>query len=228
MIVLYTAILGVCDSLKPAPKGADRCVCFTDDPTCLIDPKGWEILEWKSESWKESDPRREAWRLRCIPHELFTEYATVIWVDASFTVTDLPRLLRDSAGHHLSGLKHHTRKTCFEEGAEIVRVGQAAASDVQPQLDRYRRMAFKPSALTISCVLVRTNTPQVMAFNSLWLYEIRKYPGDNTQLSLDYCAWDHGLKVHHLTGVRKDNPYAIHDHADHKKRRQPYRREVSA
>lgn len=227
MTIVYTAILGTCDSLKPAPVGADRCVCFTDDPAYLEEPKGWEVHLWPSTGWVERDPRREAWRLRCVPHELFADYDTVIWIDASFTLTDLPRLLRDSGGHELSGLKHHKRTTCYEEGREIVRVGQAGAVHVNFQMDAYRRMGFRPSSLTISCILVRTKSEKVMAFNVAWYAEIVKNLGDNTQLSLDYCAWQTGLMVHRLQGVRKENPYAQHDHADHKRRRQPYRTEVA-
>ena len=215
-VVVFTAILGGSDSLKPAPVGADRCICITDDIN--QDPKGWELV-WAD---PHDNPRRSAWRLRCVPHTLF-EHDVSIWVDASFTVTDLPRLLRDSEGHELSGLRHHARHSFLEEGAEIIRVGQADATAVKAQLSAYARAGFHQSALTISCVLVRANTPKVRAFNERWDAEIRTYSGDNTQLSLDYSAWASGLAVHHLSGVRKDNPYAVHDHADHKRRRKPYR-----
>jgi hypothetical protein len=214
-VILFTAILAGSDSLKPAPVGA-RSICFTDKID--RDSQGWELKEWPATS-----PRREAWRLRCVPHTLFDDYRTVVWVDASFTVTNLPKLLKDSEGFPLSGIKHHGRKSCYEEGRETVRIGQAEAAPVARQLEGYRREGFAPDALTISCVLVRQNTPTVTAFNELWDAEIRQHPGDNTQLSLDYCAWKTGIGVHHLSGARHGNPYAIHDHADHKRRRMPYR-----
>ncbi len=221
MVIVYTAILGGSDSLKPAPVGADRCVCFVDDAQEYTDTLGWILLSWRWHAVLSS--RREAWRLRCLPHSVFDDYDTVVWVDASFTVTDLPRLLRDSAGHDLSGLRHHKRNSCYEEGEEVVKNGQSALMDVWAQMSGYEHAGFKPSALTISCILVRQNNPRVTAFNELWDREIRTHPGDNTQLSLDYCAWKTGIGVHHLQGVRKDNPYAVHDHADHKRRRKPYR-----
>lgn len=201
-VVVFTAILGGSDSLKPAPAGA-RCVCFTDQAD--QDPQGWELVAWEP----TENPRREAWRLRCLPHTLLGPHETSVWVDASFTVTSLPRLLKHSAGHALSGLQHHARASCYEEGAELVRVGQADAADVRTQLDGYRRRGFHHAALTISCVLVRANTAKVHDFNQGWHAEIVRHRGDNTQLSLDYAAWSAGLQVHHLTGVRKDNPYAV-------------------
>lgn len=230
MVIVYTAILGGCDSLKPAPKGAE-CICFTDGTDGDLgassgsqdNAHGWKFIVWDRRSWHLDNPRREAWRLRCVPHQIFNAYDTVIWVDASFTITNLPRLLRDSDGHDLSGLEHHSRSSCWDEGVEVVRNGQSDAADVSTQLGGYRRECFQPSALTISCVLVRQNNPRVTAFNELWDAEIQKHPGDNTQLSIDYCAWKTGVYMHHLKGARKDNPYAVHDHADHKRRRKPYR-----
>ncbi len=222
MVIVYTAILGGSDSLKPAPKGADLCVCFVDDETLGHSKSdGWNLVYWAPRF--ASCQRREAWHTRCVPHTVFKDYDTVVWIDASFTVTDLPLLLRDSAGHDLSGLRHHKRANCNNEGAELIRNGQSDADDVVDQLAMYHREGFRQSALTISCILVRQNNPRVTAFNELWDSEIRKHPGDNTQLSIDYCAWKTGIGVHHLQGVRKDNPYTVHDHADHKRRRKPYR-----
>lgn len=218
-VTVYTTIFGGSDGLKQAPTGASRCVCFVDDPSLYAgQTRGWELVQFASR-----DPRRDAWHLRCIPHELFPEATTTIWIDASFTLMDLPRLVRDAGGHALSGLRHHARASCYEEGHAVVKAGQADARDVAWQLDGYREEGFHPSALTIACILVRAQTPAVRAFNLAWDAEIQRHPGDNTQLSLDYSAWRTGVGVHHLPGVRKDNPYAVHDHADHKRRRKPYR-----
>lgn len=221
-IVVFTAILGASDSLKPAPAGADRCVCFTDDPAHSLEPNGWEIAIWPAEAWLEPDARREAWRLRALAHERF-DCTTVVWVDASLTLTNLPRLLQDAAGHPLAGLPHDCRHSCYEEGARLAQIGQSDAAAVQAQLDAYRVAGFTPSSLTIACLLVRSNSKRVAAFNVAWAAEIARHCGDNTQLSLDYCAWKSGLAWHHLPGGRKVNPYAVHDHRDHKRRRRPYR-----
>ena len=221
MNIVYTAILGQCDSLKPAPTGADQCVCFVDDPKAYPDPMGWELRKYLY-TFEKSDPRREAWHLRCVPHLLFLNYSRVIWIDASFTLTNLPALLRDSGDAWIAALPHHSRSSCFEEAREIVKVGQAPAKHVDPQMAQYRRERFHPQALHISCVIVRDRSERAAAFGEHWDQEITKHPGDNTQLSLDYCVWKQGGTIRTLRGVRKNNPYAVHDHADHNKRRQPY------
>ena len=225
MVIVYTSILGGSDSLKPVAKGADRCVCFVDDlEMCNRDALGWTLHVHP----KAPDPRREAWRLRCVPHQLFEQYDTVVWIDASFTLTNLPLLLQDSRGHDLSGLRHQHRSSFYEEANELIRIGQSDEAAVKRQVAAYRAESFNPRSLTISCVLVRRHNHRVTAFNNRWAEEIRTHPGDNTQLSLDYAAWKAGTGVHHLTGVRKNNPYAVHDHWDHKKRRKPYTLQVPA
>lgn len=220
MVVVYTAILGNCDSLKSAPEGADRCVCFTNDEGHGSSINGWEMLFIPN---VEDRPRRTAWHLRAVPHANFPSADVTVWIDASFTLKHLPKLLKDAEGHPLSGLRHHRRSSCYDEGTAVVKAGQATRAEVDAQLNGYRREGFDPTALTISCILVRQNTPSVTEFNNLWDAEIQQHPGDNTQLSLDYCAWKGGIDVHALEGGRHQNPYAVHDHDDHKRRRKPYR-----
>lgn len=222
-VIVYTTIFGGSDSLKPAPKGVDA-VCYVDwnEPYTL--DKRWTLKPCHI----EGDPRRTAWHLRCIPHELFPDADRTIWIDASFTLTNVDRLLKDAGDAEIAALRHHRRSTCYEEGAEVVATGQAELSDVRAQLNGYRRVGFEPTHLSISCILVRANTPAVRNFNLTWDQEINRHPGDNTQLSLDYAAWKQGLTIKALKGSRHDNPYAQHDAKDHKRRRKPYQKAVTA
>jgi len=230
MNIVYTAILGGSDSLKTAPKGADLCVCFVDDRADHSDAKGWELRTIPHAVAYLPDPRRRAWWMRAVPHVVFSgdRYDRVIWIDASFTLTDVPRLLKDAGDAPLAALRHHKRRTCYEEGREIVKVGQAERADVEPQLLAYHTAGFRPDSLSISCILVRDRSADVQRFNETWHAETSMYPGDNTQISLDYSAWVNGLAIKALRGVRHHNPYSTHDHDDHKKRRKPYARVVAA
>jgi len=214
-VVVYTTIFGASDSLKMAPLGADRCVCFTDDIT--RDPEGWQLVHQEA-----SDPRREAWHLRCVPHLLFSKYSTVVWIDASFTLVDLPQLVRDAGAALIAALVHHERASPYREAARLVRIGQSERDAVGRQVLQYLGEGFQSPHLSISCILVRKRSREVAHFNETWDEQIRRHPGDNTQVSLDYSAWRHGLEIRALRGTRHDNPYARHDHADHSSRRRPY------
>jgi hypothetical protein len=216
-VIVFTAILGDCDSLKPAPKGADRCVCFTDNPTAHPDAKGWELVWYPV----PKSPRREAWHLRCVPHQ------RVVWIDASFTLLDLPRLLRDAGVAPVAAIRHHRRSSPYAEGAELVKVGQATSESIARQLADYRRAGFDPKHLSISCVIVRDRSDAAQRFNETWAAQIAQYPGDNTQVSLDYSAWANGMTIKALSGTRHENPYSTHDAKDHKRRRRPYELEVA-
>lgn len=218
MTILYTTIFGGSNSLKPAPSGADRCVCFTDHADLTVESVGWERGHWET----PTNPRREAWHLRCVPHLLFSDYARVVWVDASFLVIDLPKLLEDAGRAPIAALRHPDRSSHAHEGQKLVKYGQSHAQPIQRQLDAYERDGFTSDYCSVSCLLVRDRSADVQAFNETWDAEINTHPGDNTQVSLDYSAWKNGLRIKALAGTRHDNPYAIHDHADHKRRRQPY------
>lgn len=221
-VIVYTAILGDSDSLKPAPKGV-RAICYVDAAHRYNDPQGWEFAPVHY----QGDPRREAWRLRCVPHELFPAYDRVVWIDASYALHDVPRLIRDAGTAPIAALRHHKRASVYAEGAEIVKVGQAPRADVDRQLATYRSEGFHPNHLSVSCILVRTGASLVREFNDTWDEQIQRHRGDNTQLSLDYAAWKHGLTIHALKGSRLDNPYATHDAKDHKRRRRPYDTEAA-
>lgn len=222
MIIVYTAILGDCDSLKPAPSGADLCECFVDDPAKYPDTKGWTLRKHLKRQIGFNDSRREAWHLRCVPHLLYLAYDRVVWIDASFTLLDVPLLLKHAGAAPIAALRHHDRSSCFEEGRELVKMGQAPARLVDPQLKQYRQERFHPQHLSISCVIVRDRSATAAQFNETWDQQIERHHGDNTQLSIDYAAWKAGTSIRALRGTRKQNPYATHAHRDHRRRRKPY------
>lgn len=221
MTVVFTAILGCSDSLKPAPVGADRCVCLVDNRSAYVDAKGWDLVEVPMAAG--ADPRRLAWRFRCLPDTVFDAYDRVIWIDASFTLTNLTALLEDAGNSPISALRHHNRSSCYDEAETLVKVGSARSLDAERQIRAYRQDGFVPSHLSISCIVVRDRSNTARQFNETWAREIDLHPGDNTQVSLDYSAWKAGTEIRALKGTRHDNPYSVHDHADHKRRRRPYR-----
>lgn len=218
MKVVYTAVLGGSDTLKEAPvNAADRCYCFTDAPD--QESKGWMFKPWRI----VDGPRRDAWRLRCRPDLLFPTAQQTLWLDASFEMLDVQALFRDAGDAELAGLNHHERTSCFEEGMELVTIGQSLNWDVQRQLERYAREGFPARHLTTAGILLRRRSALITAFNRHWENEIDMHRGDNTQLSLDYAAWRVGLPITHLTGNYPDNPYVRYDAEDHHLHRRPYR-----
>lgn len=217
-VVVFTAIFGESDSLKPAPQGADVCLCFTDGHRDKAADLGWELVG----SGKVDYPRRTAWEIRCLAEKWLGNYDRCVWIDASFTLTDLPLLLKDSEGASISALRHQARRSCYEEARCLAKIGQSNVLDVERQINAYKHVGYNPAHLSISCIIVRDRSPETKRFNETWDEQIHRFRGDNTQVSLDYSAWVHGLEIRALQGTRHDNPYSTHDHADHKRRRRPY------
>lgn len=222
MIVLYTAILGGSDRLKPAPSvGADRCICFTDDTRLVQNAQGWEI---RLQPVGEGDnPRRLAWQLRCRSHVWFPGADLVVWLDASMFIRDFPRLVGDAGDADLVGMRHPERTSCVDEAEVLVADEKATLEGVTRQVDAYLADGYVPLSLTTAGILLRRHTPRVCAFNRRWASELARYPDDNTQLSLDYCAWKEGVPMTYVAGTYIDNPYLLYDHEEHARRRRPYR-----
>ncbi len=215
MTVVYSALFGDSDRLKPPPPEADRAVLFTDQPLAGGAGQGWEVQQWPP----RPHPRQRAWAVRSQPAQVGIEAECVIWADASFRWLDLPGLLRDAGTAPCAGFAHPVRQTCEAEGATLVALGRLTAGAVQDQLATYTAAGYVPTALTTAGLLVRRASPAVRAFNAGWARELETWPGETAQLSLDYCAWAAGLPIHHLQGHYVDNPYVLYDHKDHKRRR---------
>lgn len=213
MIVLYTAIFGACDSLKPAPPGV-RAVCFTDDPA--LSGPGWEIVRRPT----EPRARRAARLLKMTPHELFPEASASVWVDGSIAITDWPALMRDTAAAEIACCAHPDRSTCYAEGDTVVRLQIAHRAKVQAALELYRRDGFAPTALSTTGLFYRCHSPRMAAFNRMWRDHLDQY-GTNDQVHVDYCAWKAGVSVTHLPGHYRSNAFARYDQVDHHRRRKP-------
>ncbi len=223
MSILYTSLFGGSDSLKPAPKGPDRCICYTDDP-CLRG-EGWVMVHWPTKH-----PRHEARVIKLSSHLLFPEEKWVVWADASmeFKFGGWDRLMNDKGNHYVSCLEHPDRQNVYSEGLELLSMeSQSDPKLVQRCLQHFRADGFVSLSLSTTGLLVRRLSQNVIEFNSLWRQHLDRY-GIDDQLHFDYCVWKIGLKPHYLSGHYRDNPYMVYDHLDHRDRRTPrYTRRLS-
>lgn len=217
MIVLFTAIFGGSDSLKRAPIGPDRCVCYTDDESVPgPSANGWQIVRMLA----EQKPRRLARVLKMTPQELFPDAEASVWVDGSIEIRDWQQLMQGALGSEIACLAHPDRSTCYDEGKTVVRLKIAHPWRVNQALDLYREDGFAPTSLSTTGLFYRLNTHRVAAFNELWRSHLAAY-GTNDQVHVDYCAWKVGVPITHLRGHYRDNPYAKYDQRDHHRRRKP-------
>jgi hypothetical protein len=211
-VLVYTAIIGGCDTLKRAPAGV-RCVCFTDDSR--LRGLGWEMCVPPSSN---DSPRLQSRKLRCQPNLIFPGVDAFVWLDASCEFKDFARVIADVGASEFAALPHPDRSSCLAESEVCVQLGYRTRAVHQAQMAEFRAAGYHFRGLTAGHLTWRRNTERVARFGELWLDQIMKY-GSRDQCSLDFCAWRAGLEVARLTGTYRNNPYFYYDLRDHRRRR---------
>lgn len=218
--VLYTAILGGCDSVKVAPAGPDRCVLFTDDRS-LADPREIELHGWEVRvvsAAPRGQDRMASRILRCSSHELFPGASVVVWLDASCTMVNFSALAAAVGSAEMAGLAHPDRRSCEQESLKCVQLGYRSIETHNDQMREMKGAGYPFDRLTAGHLTWRCNTDKIRLFNRLWLDQIQRY-GVRDQCSLDFAAWSAGVEVVHVPGNYRHNSYFQYHLADHHRRR---------
>src|SRR4051812_21635948 len=112
-IIVYTAITGDFDALRPAPELWRReasFVAFVDrEHPC----SGWTQRKLAA---THHDPCRSAKVMKILPHLYFPDAEYTVWVDGSIEIiatTPLPQLLAEALQHHDIALFRHRRRSCI-------------------------------------------------------------------------------------------------------------------
>jgi hypothetical protein len=186
--MIYTAVYGGSDVLKPLPPGqAGRC--FTDDAE-LIAPPGWEIVH--EPLVHLGVPRLQAkwWKLR--PDLAVPEADWTLWCDASMELTAhaVPEMIDELKDYDAAFLRHPLRDCIFEEvGAS--RGGRGHIYEGQPlerQVEGYRVWGAEPhGGLFASGLMLRTENERVREFGRVWWDENCRWSIQD-QLSMTIAA----------------------------------------
>lgn len=211
MLVVYTCWLGGYeDVLQPVACARNPRVdyrCFTDDATFAV--RGWRMLPVP----RESDPVRQARRLKILAHETVSDALCSLWLDASFELLVDPWSIAERWlwQTDMVAMRHPDRTTIQQEGEEIVRLGRAPAGPVAAQLLRYQAEGFNPdqqTVLTSTGFCLRRHTARVIAFNKLWwrLFDDAGHTRD--QMSIDVALSRSSVDLTYLAGHYRENPYA--------------------
>jgi hypothetical protein len=205
MLIVYTAALGDTDAVQ-APLVVQRDVrylCFSDRP--CPDPYEWIRV-------KPSDDLRlqsRVYKVRA-DHRALQGATMTLWHDASYQLTDsldwVPQMLQQSA---LAGIAHHRHRRIEDEAIAIADRGFVRVRRAWKLVCQYRDRGFLgETAVTMGGLLARRICPEVQAFNALWWREVQRWNGRD-QACLDYAAWAAGIKVVHLSGWLRNNPFAV-------------------
>ncbi len=141
-MIVYTAIFGGFDTLKPLPPGVNG-ICFSDGNLAA---NGWQVVPPKYDT---PNPSKRAKHQRCMAHNLFPGEST-LWIDGSYTLNKLPPEVKLGAFRHfkdgLNGPRDEYNFTVLckrfqNEGRRGAVPGFAAVADAVSLVDFRRREA---------------------------------------------------------------------------------------
>jgi len=167
MKVCYTALFGNYEELKePAIITPGwKYVCYTDQP---LKSDVWEIKQLELRNG--ATPQKLA---RCYKIKEFAEWEQSIWIDASFVInTDLNAWWEKYFKKGFSAPKHPLRNCIYDEGKHCMRI-KRGAEGIEKQLTEYKSLGIpKKNGLITSGLLMRENTPEVIALCKEWWTEM--------------------------------------------------------
>ncbi len=208
--VIYTAVAGSCDDLRPPRAQQSGCdlVCFSDNPDRQIE--GWDVRLLPAAA-AGGVPVRRAKAPKILPHRFLPSYDWSVWVDGNL---ELRGDLGAFAASQLSGqsvvmFEHPERRgSIYQEAEACARLGKDDPEILRAQVSRYREAGY-PDGLSIpACMVIlrRHHDPAVVALSEEWWSEIEA-GSSRDQVSFHYVAWKHGIEPSRIDLDVRDNPY---------------------
>jgi hypothetical protein len=207
-IVVYTAITGLYDFLKPVPRHWEteaRFEAFLDESQAS---NGWVSKSLPNHC---SDPCRRAKLPKVMPHLFFPDVDYSIWIDGSVEIISpfgVMGLLQSALARNDIALFRHRRRKCIYEEAEVcIEKAKDDPKLIKNQVQLYRQEGYPLNNGLAECtIILRRHTPAIQAFNLAWYHEICTH-SRRDQLSFNYVAWRLGLQYGLLDGTIASNAH---------------------
>lgn len=211
--LVYTVIFGdydVLEEVKHISPGVDY-YCITDNKEIRSDT--WKVIYLDNVVYP-SDKNRE---LKFFPFKTF-DYVESIYIDGNISITGDVNYIFD---HYLKksdiAVSRHPLRNClYEEGQVCIKAKKANISDVENQLNAYRKAGFPHKyGLFENNVIVRRHSVNIKKLMSDWWEEYCSYT-KRDQLSFCYVLWKNSISCTNLgVGPRYTNKYfcfRLHKH----------------
>ena len=208
MNMIYTAIAGDYDKLKPHPPVKNcQFIAFVDDPKKHSN-EGWETRQLIP---FHSDPVRNAKQYKIMAHEHLRRATYSLWIDGNISIKngfDLDELINKYLTDHDLALFRHPKRNCLYREAATCRIHLLDNSSIiNKQIARYRSKKFPENyGLTENRIILRRHTPLVAQLNTTWWKEICD-GSRRDQLSFMYSIWKTKITFTYLPGNARDNPF---------------------
>lgn len=212
--VIYTAITGGYDDLKPQPDKGVPYVAFTDLPAS----PPWEVRPVHA----GLDANRNAKIHKVMPHKFFPDAEYSLWIDGSCRVEfpfDLARLVQTYLQDADLAVFRHPQRNCAYDEARVCKNQNLDSHDIiDRQVRRYTAEGYPSNYGLGECsVVLRRHTAACARFNEAWWQEILN-GSRRDQISFNYVAWKLGFKFNYFPGSLREKNY-LFVREKHKKQR---------
>lgn len=219
--VVYTAIAGYYDYLRPVPNDLKDIdfVCFTDG--CISEKhcrrKGWI---WKRVPKETGSSRKSCRFLKSMPEKFLDGYRVSIWIDSniSFTINIVELIDQFIYSEALiQGFRHPVRNCPYLEARECIEQGKDLKKNIKSMVDYMRNSGFpEGKGLTETNVLFRKhNVAKVQALNEDWSYFLSEFT-IRDQISFDFLCWRHGIDILYFEGSTHRNQHSVFSRGLHR------------
>jgi alkaline ceramidase TOD1/glycosyltransferase MUCI70-like protein len=219
-LVIYTAITGGYDALRPLPEGAKKgisTVAFVE--SSYIAPGNqwhWNVHPAYS---RFKDPNRNAKIHKVLSHVYFPKHEYSLWIDGnidirfSYSATLLVR--RYLADADIAVFRHPHRRCLYAEGAMCLDCRLDNANVIMAQMIRYTREGYPAdNGLVEASIILRRHSTAVAAFNEAWWSEIIN-GSRRDQLSFNYVANKMGIRFVYIPGNLHDENNKLFTRREH-------------
>ena len=236
-IAVYTAVIGNIDRLWSALVRQSKA-----DFVAFVDSHKLEVGHWSANqelrlrdspslpTWEQRivevpyGDRRTARYYKCLPHRVMPDADIWIWVDGNVRPRIAPiTMVRKwlPKGSDLATFNHPDRSDIWEEVDACIRFKKDRPKVLREQLRAYSNDGHpRRWGLAETKVVIRRNTPEMVALNEEWWEEIMKY-SLRDQVSLPHVCWRRGVKWSVIPGKATHSQYF--EHPKHTKGRSVYR-----
>lgn len=219
--VVYTALVGKYDYLRPVPSGlADiDFICFTDDTLSekYCERKGWRLKGMP----KGADTSRKGCRLlKSMPQKFLGDYEMSVWLDSNISFTsEIGNLIDEffSSEVLIRGFRHPARNCAYLEASECVRLDKDTQENLSRMVEYMQLSRFpKGLGLTETNVLFRKHhIKSVRRLNEDWCYFLSDFT-IRDQISFDFLCWKHSIDVWYFEGATHRNKHPVFSRGLHR------------
>ncbi len=187
-IVVYTAITGGYDDLKPPLFRDDQIeyVCFSDTKDILSN--GWNI----EYIHKNNDSIMQSKQFKVLPHKFFREYSLSVWVDGKFEIrSDIREYIKKYwRGNKMLCFPHYERKCIYEEASVCIERGLGNKADIIRQFCQYYSEGYPidNGLYEMGCIVREHNDEKIISLMDRWWMEIVRC-SKRDQISFPYVCW---------------------------------------